>query len=55
MFSRLPVLSGKTFFLEKNGFKFFKQFYTEMNMKIAARVMQLNIEIPQTILFSNGE
>ena len=37
--------------IEKNGFKIFKQFDTEKNMKHAARVMQLSIQIPQTMLF----
>ena len=37
--------------IEKSGFKDLKQFDTEKNMKNADRVMQLNIQIPQTMLF----
>ena len=37
--------------IEKNGFNVFKQFDTEKNIKNAASVMQLNIQIPKTMLF----
>ena len=39
-------LVGQKHFIEKNGFKVFKPFYTEYNMKNAAGVMQFNTQIP---------
>ena len=54
--SRVPTrLVGQKKIIEKSGFKDFKQFDTEKNMKNADRVMQLNIQIPQTMFFSNDE
>ena len=46
-------LVDQKLFIEKNDFKVFKDFDTEYKLEHenAARVMQLNIQIPQTILF----
>ena len=42
-------------FIEKNGFKVFKQFDTEKNMKNAAMVMTITHIYSTRNAFSNGE